>query len=199
MKTLIKTNNSLILVSDKEIKGKCQGIEFDLLWQNPKIFDWDSDISTCPESNCKKVLSQSPKLSKEVADEIGWIDVEELDKNSDEILDFYKAFIDQVLLNRGYFLKRVERLYKNGFQKAQELNQKKYSEEDFFNFCQVICEKLPTLKKLQTSQADDYGNNLDIVLKIKDEYIQSFSQPQQWACEAEEIDGQWVVNKILKQ
>ena len=70
----------------------------------------------------------------------------------------------------------------------QELvKDKLFTVEDMLNYSQVICEKLPKLKKLQTSQADDYGNNLDVILKIQDEFIQSLLPKTEW--DVEFVDG----------
>ena len=79
------------------------------------------------------------------------------------------------------------RTYIKGFNACKELvKDKLFTIEDIFNYSQMICEKLPELKKLQTSQADDYGNNLDVILKIQDEFIQSLLRKTEWEVEFDE-------------
>jgi hypothetical protein len=189
-KTLIKTNNSPILVSDEEIK------EGDICVANAKTYNntiVEYRKSPCPPpyvSNLnilQKVLSQSPKLSKEVVDEIGWIDVEELALNEKIELNASAWLYNQLSETPDEDLKFCSEVVKDywisGFQKAEELNQKKYSEEDI-------------------RKAYDEGmyapKVISKVKEMKDEYIQYLSQPQQYSVEAEEIDGVWNVTKILK-
>ena len=185
MKTLIKTNKSLILVSDEEIKEGNNIAHFDL----KNNFDL---ITTCesimglklkhketikygnlyqPIGQYKKVLSQSPIISKEVADEIGWIDFDTWFNEEEKI----NGILENVDYNVAKFI----------FQKAQELNQKKYSEYDIVKaiaFGFGVCRK---------------ENRAPFNLEQM-EFIQSLSQPQQYSCEAIEIDGKWFVTKILK-
>ena len=133
--TLIKTNNSLILVSEKEqvTLGKLY-YESD---NNIPIYSFTKE--TLPdEYYLNPVLSQSPKLSKEVADEIGWIDVEELtDVSIYKWLESkkYQTEYEETGEYKMYFSVDMPKILNDfikdfGFQKAQELNQKNliYSE-----------------------------------------------------------------------
>ena len=71
--------------------------------------------------------------------------------------------------------------YIDGFKAHQKLvKDKLFTIDDIFNYSQMICEKLPQLKKLQTSQSDDYGNNLNIILKIQDKFIQLLLPKIEW-------------------
>ena len=167
---LIKTNNSLILVSDEEIKEKNNFIRLDtgiifssLIGSNPHII----------KKYCKKVLSQSPKLSKEVADEIGWIDVEEIFES------YFHKLNQQNIYEDNYKNKdKSKRDYLAGYQqKANELNQKKYTEKDF-------------KKIIHWASLDE-----DVRLSEEDMFKSLFQN--QWQVEAQEIDGVWNVTKIL--
>ena len=200
--TLIETNNSLILVSDEEIK------EGDLEIHKESFFD--GTVKTQEQFNkakwvvsdykvtkldlpyieraakgknaqngllgVYKVLSQSPKLSKEVADEIGWINVEEVGSSYVKNLILTSTNFEE---GSGQYRSKFNmnmQSYKAGFQKAQELNQKKYSEEDLRKLCE--------LSRFTTNSIDDMINKI--------------SQPQQYSVEAQEIDGVWNVTKIIK-
>ncbi len=71
-----------------------------------------------------------------------------------------------------------------GFETHQELvKDKLFTLQNLFDYSQLICEKLPKLKQLQTSQADDYGRNLDVILKIQDEFTQSLLPKTEWDIE----------------
>lgn len=183
---LIKTNNSLILVSDEEIK------EGDNYYSDGEVFlncdKSEADLCNIPKTNCKKVLSQSPKLSKEVADEVGWIDVEELAKIEYPKLCDASNNCD---CNWCVEMKTNRRAFVKGFQKTQELNQKKYSENDLRNAFESgknYGEKwsefyyTDSVSRAEAERCSDYND-----------CINSLSQ---WACEAKEIDGVWNVTKI---
>jgi hypothetical protein len=181
MKTLIKTNNLLILVSDEEIKEDkfIYDTADKIIVEVAEISDIGIRLTneSVYRSNNQylKVLSQSPKLSKEVEDEIGWIDVEELIKESINETCLYDNF-NKIELNT------YKDGFEEGFQKANELNQKKYSEEQMF--------QLWVMKGGKNDKSEEI---------TFESCISILSQPQQWACEAtEEIDGVWTVTKIIK-
>jgi hypothetical protein len=172
---LIKTDNSLILVSDEEIKEGEPFYDFQL-----NVVAWKTNTGITHLTD-KKVLSQSPKLSKEVADEIGWIDVEEMANEKYKYCN--KDNLDKITEDEIHNYKNG---VKQGFQKAQELNQKKYSEEDL----------VKAMDKAREEIKNSVGN-----IHYSFDYntiIQSLSQPQQYSVEAQEIDGVWTINKIIK-
>lgn len=185
MKTLIKLNNSLILVSDETPEKDDNYI--DEVGNIGKAFK-----SANMYKDCRKVLSQSPILSKEVADEISWIDVEELaDVSIYKWLESkeYQTEYEETGEYKMYFSVDMPKILNDfikdfSFQKAQKLNQKKYSEEDLRKafdlggYCGV-----------------DFTKKPDVELE---RLIISLSQPQQWQVEAEEIDGLWTVTKLIK-
>jgi hypothetical protein len=188
MKTLIKTNNSLILVSDEESKtgyvlcpdnsiNKLVGFDPDIMKHYVIINGAKCFVN---KEGFKKVLSQSPKISKEVADEIGWIDVEELANIKYPISN--RMIIDQ---ESNYYIGKEQDAFIEGYrQKAQELNQKKYSNEE------VLILMDSAVKNVgfgDTNKTDKYKS-----------IIKSLSQPQQYSVEAEEIDEVWNVTKIIK-
>ena len=118
--TLINTNDKLILCSDEKIEKGDYYTPNDF-WYKDYLQATKEDLEVLQEkrNGYLKLLSQSPKLSKEVADEIGWIDVKELFKPES---DDYEGYINGCI---------------NGFKKAQELNQKKYTEEDLKKLCEL--------------------------------------------------------------
>ena len=117
-------------------------------------------------------------LSKEFAEEIGWVDVEELalkEANAIQQLDEYSK-------GRWY---GIIQGYNTGFNKSQELNKNKYSLEDMQKcFAQAIA---------------DSGEHAFIEKSGKqcfDEYIQSLSKSQ-WEIEYTKTNGKFTVTKIL--
>ena len=183
--TLIQTNNSLILVSDEK-----QDKDYQMSWNNrlQKLHTGilsDSAWMEAYPNDLVKVLSKAPKLSKEVADEIGWIDVEELKVFPKEWLKNSKYNYNENIIISDDTVISAEIGFKEGFQKAQELNQKKYTEEDMINFgkeCYTDAVRVNPSKSFE-----------DLLTK----FTQTLSQPQQWEVEATEINGVWNVNKII--
>lgn len=174
--TLIKTDNSLILVSDEEIKD-CNYLVIGI----NNIQHTNKAHPSIWNNKCKKVLSQSPKLNKKVIDEIGWIDVEELVKDEIHIPHNQPPNVSAAYEQMKGF--------KKGFQKAQELNQKKYTEKDIRDAYAI---------GRMFGQWETPNSTLESKPSNIKEYIQSLSQPQQWQVEVKEIDGQWNVTKIIK-
>lgn len=188
-KTLIKANNSLILVSDGEIKKG--DLPYDTYANRNTTWSrtvTDSDLQNSNLKSCVKVLSQSPKISKEVADEIGWIDVEELALNEKIELNVSAWLYNQLSETPDEDLKFCSEVAKDywisGFQKSEELNQKKYSEEEV--------RTLITDAVVYFSHTEQYAGGVP-------QYISDqLKLKNQWQVEAEEIDGVWNVTKILK-
>ena len=186
MKTLIKTDNSLILVSDEEIKEGDKFYNGESILKCSRVTNILIDINGLWSKikDCKKVLSQSPKLSKPQVDKIGWIDVEELAEKAS--IEYANKWFNPNAADRVWDAGKEN--FKNGFQKAQELNQKKYSEEELLN----ILDKYQVKCQLVYNEGTDpdarewYANNKKSLFQ------------NQWRVEAEEIDGVWNVTKIIK-
>lgn len=122
---LYKISQGFVLASDERVTGKGYGLEFDLLWQNPKLFKWESDTACSPESNCRKVIALPGEidfsgLSEANQKKIGWIDVEKLYPTGQAGL--------MSMPTRDEF---NNSLRQEGFQKAQELlSDRKFTLED---------------------------------------------------------------------
>lgn len=203
MKTLIKTNNSLILVSDEEIKIG------DFVWDgrtNPQEPDYPfykvEELDDIPQTSMpdKKVLSQSPKLSKEIADEIGWIDVyvygllqEQLTKMQQMVSLCKDESWQNILIKLCDDISYIK-LFQ---QKAQELNQKKYSEEDIVKFTEWIDDNEIPYDGGNWMKYYDGRDNRLTTKELFNIYLKSLSQ-NQWQVEAEEINEVWNVTKLIK-
>jgi hypothetical protein len=126
--TLIVTKDNLILVNDEEIKG---GFYYNELDKEVR----KNNVENHPYH--KKVIAQSPniKLSKELADELGWVDEYKL---AEEIVTSHPDFKTE-----GFSDYQNGKLngFIEGFQKAQELNKNKYSEEDMKTAIRWGCNK----------------------------------------------------------
>jgi hypothetical protein len=80
---LHKLPEGFIVTSDEKIKGNCTGLEFDLIWGNPKIFEWNHETEPSPESNCKKVIAQQDQidfsgLAEKIWTKITWSNIDKL-------------------------------------------------------------------------------------------------------------------------
>jgi hypothetical protein len=170
---LIKINNLLILVSDEELKTgdsfyfNIDGI-FDIL-QVESTFHLNRIKDN--KSN-KKVLSQSPKLSENVAKKIGWVDVEELSGSATE--HYYQNSDNQEYCEYQTF----QRGFDVGFQKAQELNQKEYSESDVESIWKYA------LYSAESHDRNGAKNKARFIEKDVKSFIQSLSKSQ-WQVEVE--------------
>jgi hypothetical protein len=123
--TLIVTKDNLILVSDEPY------INGDKVFDTLRNYIWvKSETITCHGEIYKKIIAQSPniKLSKELANEFGWSEVEQL---ACETLGYdYNLWLTLHKKDKGTLIYYSITKWIEGFQKAQELNKNKYSEED---------------------------------------------------------------------
>jgi hypothetical protein len=204
--TLIVTKDNLILVNDEKEEIKRHDVAYHLSRciyfkvhhtgeSNGSKTLIPSDQFDLPERfeflevDCRKVIAQSPniKLSKELADELGWVDVEEL------AFDYFVSR-DKVDFEVTYD-------FKKGFQKAQELNKNKYSEKDmekchFHGWFQR--ERLEMLGKPTYSYPSNW-KDMDYEERESwffEKFIQSLQQPKQIKVTSTEENGVFNVSKI---
>lgn len=114
--TLIKTKDNLILVNeDKQSKG--DNIVHKTFYEG--VVKCPDEFSSTQE-HWFKVIAQHPqiKLSKELAEKIGWVDIEDLATNLEWTVG------NDGISSSDSFIK--------GFQLAQSLNKKLYNEEDMW-------------------------------------------------------------------
>ena len=174
--TLIKQDNNLILCNEEEIKKNNLFTAFGVITQ---CLMSDSETiyvingTKLKQSEAKKVIAQTShiKLSEEVANKIGWIDVEEI------AYEYYNSN-NYTIAEAFHFMQ--------GFQKAQQLIQKKYSEKDLRKAVEMCKER----RYLPHS-----GNQTEPMYSI-DDIIKSLST-NKWKVEVELINEIYYINKIF--
>jgi hypothetical protein len=196
--TLIVTKDDLILVNDEKEKVTLGKMYYELDNSIP-IYSFTKE--TLPnEYYLQEVIAQSPniKLSKELADELGWVDVEELAYACRrEYQDSFEGMNNHIMMNGVH---RQEG-FKIGFQKRGELNNNKYSEEDmekchFHGWFQR--ERLEMLGKPTYSYPSNW-KDMDYEERESwffEKFIQSQQQPKQIKVNVTEENGVFNVSKI---
>jgi hypothetical protein len=160
--TLIVTKDNLILVNDEKIeKGE--------LYLNELYEIQKAMYNFYNHKHLRKIIAQSPniKLSKELADELGWVDVEEL---AEEEHKYNHKSVNEISFRLGVEI---------GFKAAQELNKKEYSEEDMKTAIRWGCNKT----HLKSNE-----------VKV---FIQSLQQPKQIKVTATVENGVYYLTKAI--
>lgn len=112
-----------IIVSDEEIKA---GDGSRILWTNNEIYsNKKSSFIGVDFTDCQKIIAGIPELPQidwnNLENEFGWVDVGELAEKRFPWMDY------------GNYQDHYIEGYQEGFKKAQELNEKKFSFEDMQN------------------------------------------------------------------
>jgi len=182
--TLIMLDNP-ILVSDEEV--------------NPHNAVWDfenNQVTVLRQSygltNYKKIVAGLPDLPKLdlslIAEEIGWVDVEKLAQKNSELeypFEDYRGKTKGVDDDgTGQALRGANLVgFENGFKAAQSLNEKKFSEKDFYGLLKLIGQKGYYVECDGTVYANAFDGG-DVVDVVK-EYSKSLSKPKEYNVEVE--------------
>lgn len=173
---LILLQDNLILVDDTNVKQGdiCFSKEYEEVFE---IFDIEEI-----KGIHLKVIAQQPqiKLLKEVAEQIGWIDVKRISNIATE--NYY-----QNSDNKEYCEYQTFQIgFNKGFQTHRELNKNKYSEEDL-------------IKAIDMAKERHHINCLgEEFLYSQNNIIESINQPKQYQVEYTEENGIFNITKIIK-
>ena len=175
--TLIKLNNELILCNEEDVTGAIgynpESNEIEFFASHPKY-----------NESGKRIIAKSIDIifTKKFAEEIGWVNVEELalkEANAIQQLDEYSK-------GRWY---GIIQGYNTGFNKSQELNKDKYSLNDIKQAIEMA--KEGTIGYYAPDSPTYYFDNTE------DDIIKSLSKSQ-WEIEYTKTNGKFTVTKIIK-
>lgn len=154
MKTqLIKLKDYNIIVSDKEIKGK--GLRVDLERMSVGFIDSDTLYNQQPEQFKKVIASDNPEHNlpnidyNGLEEEFGIVDVEKIACKKYYVMDGLDDY-DENYYN-GTNVDKAK-AFIDGFKKAQELNDKKFSLQDIIKSIEFIDEDMTSEQILQVLQ-----------------------------------------------
>lgn len=148
--------------------------------ENDKYEIWDKDKLIASSHNTDLPSIDFSQLSEEDCKNIGWVDVEKLAN---------EYFIKHNLLNKyddNYTTKqKTLRDFIEGFKAAQDINEKKYSEDDL-------------RKAIRMARFNEDVGDSTQYCNSDDEIIQSLSQPKMWEIDAHlSEDGKsYIVTKV---
>ena len=175
METKLIMLSNPILVSDEKIK------EGDFYFKYDRILQWVKETSVTythihPSNYPKPIIAGLPELPKLdlslIAEEIGWVDVYKL---------AYKYIQDEWSKDDDTLQFGIKVGFRQGFETAQSLNEKKYTLADVEN---------------AFNSGRGYGNPDDI--KNFNSFIQSLSKPKEYLVEYIQEGNTIKVTKIIK-
>lgn len=169
-----------ILVSDEKPKN--------IVYVNNQIYKHAIRRFTLAFGNsnvkdCKEIIAGIEGLPKldlsDIAEEIGWVDVEKLAYQKFKMIP---SFNNGLIVNSdtNYFERKG---WIDGFKAAQSLNEKKFSEKDFYGLLKLIGQKGYYVECDGTVYANAFDGG-DVVDVVK-EYSEAISKPKEYNVEVE--------------